>query len=408
MIALDTLTAAVAAVAVLAWAYLLLARGGFWRAADRDDDPRAIADIGDWPSVAAVIPARDEADAIGPNLASLSRQDYPGRFSVIVVDDHSSDDTARIAQAAGRAAAHVRVDVLRAPPLAPGWSGKLAAIACGIRHAEASAPPPDYLLLTDADIAHAPDTLRMLVARARRDDLVLHSLMAKLDAQRLCERALIPAFVFFFAMLYPFAWVGRRERRIAAAAGGCMLVERDALRRAGGIAAIRGELIDDCALARLLKPHGAIRLALTDRVRSTRVYASFGEIRRMIARTAFTQLRCSPWLLAGAVVAMSVVFAAPPLLALFAGEPAVRAQGALAWAAMTLAFVPMLRFYRVSPAWAPALPAIASAYVAFTLDSALRHWRGRGGEWKGRVQAASRAVVAGPRMTPLRHLRMRR
>ena len=378
----------VAAAAALAWTWLLVARGRFWRAADRDGDSAAEAGLGAWPRVTAVIPARDEADVIGASLASLLSQDYPGPFRVIVVDDHSSDETFRIAEDAGRSRVPPPISVVRAPELAAGWTGKLAALAHGARHAEAADAPPDYLLLTDADIVHAPDTLRTLVARARSEGLVLHSLMAKLNAQSASERALIPAFVFFFAMLYPFAWVNRRDRAIAAAAGGCMLVERDALRRAGGIAAIRGELIDDCALARLLKPHGAIRLALTERVQSRRAYRSFGEIRRMIARTAYTQLHCSPWLLAGTVVAMGAVFVAPPLLALFAHDPSARALGAFAWAAMTLAFVPMLRFYRLTPAWAPALPLIAATYVGITVDSALAHWRGRGGEWKGRVRAA--------------------
>jgi len=379
------MSAFLAVLGVVAWGYLLFASGAFWRAADRDDAPDAIADLGEWPSVTAVIPARDEADVIGTNLATLLRQDYPGRLCVIVVDDHSRDETARIARECS-AAAGAPIDVLQAPALATGWTGKLSAIAAGIRHAEAMSEPPDYLLLTDADIAHAPDTLRMLVARARRDRLVLHSLMAKLRVESAGERAFIPAFVFFFAMLYPFAWVNRRDRAIAAAAGGCMLVERAALARAGGIAAIRGELIDDCALARLLKPHGAIRLTLTERARSTRAYRSMGEIRRMIARTAFTQLKHSPWLLAGTVVAMAVVFVAPPLIALFTDDSLARGFAIVAWIAMTLAFVPMLRFYRVSPAWPLAIPAIAATYVAWTIDSAIRHWRGRGGEWKGRVQ----------------------
>ena len=385
------MTVTLAVLGLLAWSYLIVARGGFWRAADRDDEADAIANLDTWPSVAAVIPARDEADVIGANLATLLRQDYPGQLRVVVVDDHSSDETARIARDSG-ASSRVPVDVLCAPPLAAGWSGKLAAVAHGIRHVEAAVEPPDYLLLTDADIAHVPDTLRMLVSRARSDGLVLHSLMAKLRVERASERAFIPAFVFFFAMLYPFAWVNRRERAIAAAAGGCMLVDRDTLARAGGTAAIRGALIDDCALARLLAPHGAIRLTLTERARSTRAYRSIGEIRRMIARTAFTQLRHSPALLAGTVAAMAIVFVVPPFVALFADDPLARALALVTWLAMTLAFVPMLRFYRVSPAWALALPAIASTYAGWTLDSAIQHWRGRGGEWKGRV--APRAALS--------------
>lgn len=389
------MTVAIAALGCAAWLYLIAARGGFWRAADRDDAPAAVRDLDAWPRVTAVVPARDEADVIGPNLASLLRQDYPGAFSVIVVDDHSSDDTAAVARAAGDDATPSRVTVLPARGLEPGWTGKLSALDHGIRHAEALPASSDYLLLTDADISHAPDTLRMLVSRARREGLLLSSLMAKLNAQNAGERALIPAFVFFFRMLYPFAWVNEPQHATAAAAGGCMLVDRNALRAAGGLAAIRGELIDDCALARLLKPYGPIRIALTDRVRSTRAYRSVGELRRMIARTAFTQLRFSVWRLLATAAALLVVFVAPPLLALSSADPLVRTLGGLGWACMALAFVPMLRFYRRSPAWALALPAIAATYLALTVDSAFQHLRGRGGEWKGRVRPRAALTPAG-------------
>jgi hopene-associated glycosyltransferase HpnB len=389
------MTTLIAAIGCVAWLYLLAVRGGFWRVSERDDEPAAVRALDAWPRVTAIVPARDEADVIGANLASLLLQDYPGDFSVIVVDDHSSDATAAVARASGGGATPSRVTVLRAPALEPGWTGKLSALDHGIRHAEARPAPSDYLLLTDADIAHAPDTLRMLVSRARREGLLLSSLMAKLNAQSGAERAMIPAFVFFFRMLYPFAWVNSLRRTSAAAAGGCMLVDRNALHRAGGLAAIRGELIDDCALARLLKPHGPIRIALTDRVRSMRAYRSFGELRRMIARTAFTQLRCSPGRLGATVAAMLVVFVAPPVFALTSADPLVRALGAFAWGCMTLAFVPMLAFYRRSPAWAVALPAIAAAYVALTIDSAFQHLRGRGGEWKGRVRPRAAFDPAG-------------
>ena len=385
----------VAALGCVAWAYLLAARGGFWRAADRDDPPDAIRNLDAWPRVTAVIPARDEAEVIGASLASLLQQDYAHPFPVIVVDDHSSDATAAVARAAQDGTTPSRVTVLCAPALAPGWTGKLSALDHGIRRASASAAPPDYLLLTDADITHAPDTLRMLVGRARSERLLLSSLMAKLDAQSAAERALMPAFVFFFQMLYPFAWVNEPQRAIAAAAGGCMLVDCQALHAAGGLAAIRGELIDDCALARLLKPHGPIRIALTGRVRSTRAYRSFGELRRMIARTAFTQLRFSAWRLVATAAAMLVVFVAPPLFALSSADPLVRALGGIGWACMALAFVPMLRFYRRSPAWALALPAIAAAYLALTFDSAFQHLLGRGGEWKGRVRPRAAATSTG-------------
>jgi hopene-associated glycosyltransferase HpnB len=215
--------------------------------------------------------------------------------------------------------------------------------------------------------------------------------MAKLNARSAAERAMIPAFVFFFQMLYPFAWVNARRHDTAAAAGGCMLVHRESLQKAGGLAAIRGELIDDCALARLMKRHGPIRIALTDRVTSMRAYRSFGEIRRMIVRTAFTQLRFSSLRLFATVAAMIVVFVAPPLQVLGSGEPYVRALAALACTCMLLAYQPILRFYRLSPAWALALPLVAAAYVALTVESAWQHMRGRGGEWKGRVQAHAAA-----------------
>lgn len=374
-------------VACAAWAYLFTGRGGFWRAAQRDDDEPAVPSPGrsSWPSVVAVIPARDEADVIGTSVASLLAQDYRGAFSVIVVDDHSSDGTAGVCRLAAAREAPGRVTVVAAPPLPDGWSGKLWALEHGIRHAESRGDAPDYLLLTDADIRHAAGSVGALVARAERDNLVLSSLMAKLHCTSLAERASIPAFVFFFQMLYPFAWVNRPTRATAAAAGGCMLVRRQSLRQTGGIAAIRGELIDDCAMARLLKRHGAIRIALTERVHSMRSYRSFGEIRRMVVRCAYTQLGTSVPALVGTIAALFVVFVAPPLVAI-AGTGTARALAALAWAGMALAFQPTLRLYRLSPAWGIALPVIAAGYGWLTIDSALQHLRGRGGEWKGRVR----------------------
>ncbi len=246
--------------------------------------------------------------------------------------------------------------------------------------------PPPFLLLTDADIAYAPDMVGELVAESLAGGLVLNSRMARLSCGNLAERALIPAFVFFFQMLYPFAWANRPGNRIAAAAGGCMLLRRQALAAAGGIQSIRRELIDDCALARRLKTQGPIRLALSERVRSLRPYAGIGEIRRMVARSAYAQLGFSPPLLGGMVLGMALTYLAPPLLALFAGGPA-RLLGLAGWAAMACAYQPILRFYRLSPLWGAALPAIAALYLAFTLDSAWQHRRGRGGFWKGRAQA---------------------
>ena len=372
------------------WIYLLAARGGFWRAHQRDDAlPTIGATEAHWPSIVAVIPARNEAAIIGGSIGSLLRQNYRGSFAIIVVDDHSTDGTATAAlNAAVAAGASDRVIVLAAPRLPDGWTGKLWAMHRGVGYAQALLEPPEYLLLIDADIHCADETLTELVRRAVRDGLLLTSLMAKLRCQSFAERALIPAFIFFFGMLYPFAWVNRTDRTTAAAAGGCMLVHRRSLQVAGGLEAIRGELIDDCALARLLKRHGPIWLGLTERARSVRAYASVAEIRRMVARCAYAQLQFSPWRLAGTIAAMSATYLAPPALALF-GSGAAQLLGALIWGLMALSLQPTLRLYAVSPWWGLALPAIAATYVMFALDSAYQHMRGRGGEWKGRVHGES-------------------
>ncbi len=387
---MTTLAAAsLACVACAVWVYLLAARGGFWRASLRDDAAtHPSADPIVWPHVAIVMPARDEEDVIGPSVESLLRQDYRGKLSLIVVDDHSSDRTAAEAVSAGNSAEAAgsprTLTVLTAPPLPGGWTGKLWAVFTGVRHSSALPEPPEYLLLTDADICHASVTLTDLVRRALGERTVLTSLMAKLRCESFAERALIPAFIFFFQMLYPFAWVNRADRSTAAAAGGCMLVHRRALASAGGIEAIRGELIDDCALARLLKPHGPIWIGLTERVRSIRAYRSVGDIGHMITRSAYAQLGFSRWWLASTTAAMTLTYLAPPALSLL-GSGIPQLLGALAWAAMALAFQPILRFYRVSPWWGLALPAIATAYLVLTLASAYQHMRGRSGSWKGRV-----------------------
>jgi hopene-associated glycosyltransferase HpnB len=373
--------------ALAIWLYLLAARGGFWLARERDDGEDAPPLPARWPGVVAIVPARNEADVIARSIGSLLQQDYSGSFQVVLVDDDSDDGTAAMAgQAAAALEGGERLEVLRGTAMPPGWTGKLWALEQGIRHATASGEKPDYFLLTDADIGHAPENLQALVARAEHEGRVLVSLMAQLSCQTWAERFLIPAFVFFFQMLYPFAWVARQERRLAAAAGGCVLVQRQAFERAGGIASVRSEIIDDCALARRLKTQGPIWLGLTRRARSLRPYAGIGEIGRMIARSAFAQLRYSPLLLAGTVAGMVLTYLAPPALALF-GTGLARAAGLGAWAAMALAFQPMLRFYRVSPLWGLALPAIGAAYMLFTLHSAVQFWRGQGGMWKGRAQA---------------------
>jgi hopene-associated glycosyltransferase HpnB len=366
----------VGGVVVVIWGVLLFARDGWWRAGETDDAP--LPDPAAWPSVVAVVPARDEAPVIGSAVASLAAQDYPGDFRMIVVDDGSSDGTADAARWVA-----AEVEIVTAQPLASGWTGKLAAVAQGI----AAAGEPAYLWLTDADIDHAPDTLRTLVARAVGEDRVLVSHMARLRTDSVAERALVPAFVWFFMLLFPFRAVNRGGG-VAAAAGGVMLVDRAALARAGGIAAIRGALIDDCALARLMQGQGRIGLYLTRRSVSLRPYPAVSDIGAMISRSAYAQLGYSPWLLAATVVGLALTFLAPPSLALFAHDWP-RLAGVAAWGMMSAAFQPMLRFYRRSPAWGAAVPVIAAVYGWYTLVSAVQHWRGQGGRWKGRVQGAT-------------------
>lgn len=372
---------AAASIALAIWLVLVFARDGFWLTRERDTlalPPEPAR----WPSVMAVVPARDEAEVIARSIGSLIAQDYPGDFRIILVDDNSTDGTADIAR--GLAAAGDRLSVLRGAPLAPGWTGKLWAVAQGV---ESAGDGADYMWLTDADIAHAPDTLRSLVARAVVDDRVLVSLMARLRCDSVAERALIPAFVWFFAMLYPFAAVNRRGSGVGAAAGGCMLADRIALERAGGIAAVRSALIDDCAFGALMKRQGAVWLGLTDRSVSIRVYDSWGSVAAMISRSAYAQLGYSPALLAGTLIGLALVYIAPPLLALF-GHGYAQVAAAISWGLMSIAFQPMLRFYRRSPLWGVALPLIALFYAGCTFGSAVAHWRGRGGMWKGRAQAA--------------------
>jgi hopene-associated glycosyltransferase HpnB len=362
------------------WAYLIAAHGGFWLAGERDDrdvPPEPMV----WPPVTAVVPARDEADVIARSIGSLLAQDYPGSFKVILVDDNSTDGGAAIAAALSHDGE--RLTILDGAPLAEGWTGKLWAVSQGVAQAEAHLP--EYLWLTDADIAHAPDTLRSLVSRAEAGKLVLASLMAQLHCKTFAERFLVPAFVFFFQMVYPFGKVNR-PGKTAGAAGGCMLVRRDALGRAGGIAAIRKALIDDCTLGALMKGQGPIWLGLTHRSVSLRPYETIGEIGRMVSRSAYAQLDYSPLKLVGVVIGMLLVYAAPLLDVVFGG-PGLRLTGGVAYLLMAASFQPMLRFYKVSPAWGLALPFIGAAYGLFTIQSAVQTWRGRGGLWKGRVQA---------------------
>jgi hopene-associated glycosyltransferase HpnB len=374
---------------VMLWLYLLTARGGFWLAGERDDRPDLPGPAA-WPPVTAVIPARDEAATIARTVQSILRQNYPRALHVIVVDDGSSDGTAAIAtRAAADIGANERLTVLRGQTLPSGWTGKVWAVKQGIDVARGREQTPKYLLLTDADIVYEPSAIRRLVSRAENGPTVLTSVMAKLHCETFAERCFMPAFIFFFQMLYPFAWVNRREHPTAAAAGGCMLVRADALSASGGMDAIRNAIIDDCALAKRLKAQGPIWLGLSIRVQSIRRYDTVGPIRRMVTRSAYAELGYSPLRLVAATVAMAITFLAAPLLAVF-GSGAAAWLGLTAWGAMAIAFQPTLRLYGLNPFWGVAVPPIALAYMIWTIESALQYTRGRGGVWKGRVQAAAR------------------
>ena len=382
-----TLLAALGLLSLAAWVYLTAFRHGYWRG-DQRLSPRPVP-LDEWPAVVAIIPARDEAAAIGATIAAHMASDYPGALSVIMVDDHSTDGTAEIATRA--AAGDPRLKICQAPPLAPGWSGKLAALHHGLARAREIAPDAKYLLLTDADILHAPDTLRRLVAKAEREELSLVSLMARLDSRGGWGELLIPAFVYFFQKLYPFAAANDPRNPLAAAAGGCMLVAREALEAEGGVASIRGALIDDCTLAALIKgrpPKRRIWLGLTRQVRSQRDNRSLKSIWDMVARTAYAQLDHSPLRLAGTVLGMGLLYIAPPALALafpLHGDGAAALAGLGAWALMTLSYGPTAKLYDQPVLAGAALPVSATLYTLMTISSALRHWRGEGGKWKGRT-----------------------
>ena len=373
------IAAGIGVLVCLIWIVLIGGWGRFWRVSTPADGLRIRQESA--PRVAVVIPARNEADVIGQVVRSLLEQDYPGPLHILVVDDHSSDGTAGVVAKA----ANGRTDcltILPAAPLPAGWTGKMWALAQGVeRAAEFS---PDYFLFTDADIVHAPGSIGSLVAMAQTRGLDMVSMMVMLECSSFAERALIPAFVFFFFMLYPPGWVSDRGKRTAGAAGGDILVRAEALRKAGGIETIRKELIDDCALAREIKRNGGISLGLTRNAASIRSYHGFSGIGRMISRNAFYQLRHSVWLLLGTLLGLGITYLAPPVLVFFGGWAS--AFGGLAWLGMSLSFLPMVRFYGLSPLWAITFPLVALFYAGATVHSAMQYWMGRGGEWKGRAQ----------------------
>ena len=376
-----------AGLTLLIWIVLTFFRGAFWQLHAFDDDIAPHAPPLVWPRVACVMPARNEAETIARAVAALARQEYPGELRIVIVDDHSDDATSDLARtAAQEAGAANRIRILRAEALQSGWTGKLWALQQGIACCEEDAP--EYFWFTDADIEHARDTLARLVSRAERRRLDLVSLMVLLQGKSFAERLLIPPFLYFFLKLYPPRWIADAKARAAGAAGGCILLRRTALERIGGFAAIRGEVIDDCALARSVKRSGgAIWMGLTRRSVSLRAYQTFGEIRDLIARTAFTQLKYSSLLLLGTLVGMMLTYVAPVVLAFYL-HAVVWRLGLAAWLLMAVTYLPTVRFYGLSPLWAPFLPVAAAFYSYATWLSAVRYWLGRGGQWKGRAQAA--------------------
>jgi hopene-associated glycosyltransferase HpnB len=368
----------IALLALLIWIYLFLAHGRYWRSGP--ELPAAAPP--QFPQVDIVVPARDEALTIAAAIGSLLAQDYRGAFRVILVDDNSSDGTAALAAAAASTdkAAGVQVITLRSKPA--GWSGKLWALSQGI--AAGQAP---ILLLTDADIVHDPRHLSSLVAKLLQSELHMVSEMVRLNCSSPAERALVPAFVYFFQMLYPFSRVNDPASRAAAAAGGTVLIRRDSLQRIGGIEAIKHALIDDVALARAVKASGPIFLGHSALAASIRPYARFADIWHMISRTAFTQLRYSAALLMLTLLGLTVVWLVPAAAMVF-GQGWARACGVAAFAIAAISYVPTLTRYGRSPAWSLALPLIAVFYMAATLGSAVNYWRGRGASWKSRAYGA--------------------
>ncbi|WP_244532932.1 glycosyltransferase [Geitlerinema sp. PCC 9228] len=376
------------------WLGLWFWRGNFWRLDWQiEKEPRANRPLFSYPPICAVIPARNEAATLPQTLRSLCQQDYPGPFTIIIVDDGSTDGTADAARSLlEQIPSPPPVKIITANPLPAGWTGKLWALQQGIDTAETQTPTPEYFLLTDADIQHDAASLRRLVAKAKGENLDLLSVMVKLRCKSFWERLLIPAFVFFFQKIYPFAWVNHPNRSTAAAAGGCSLLRRQAYHRIGKLAAIRQALIDDCSLAKVVKdssqPSSGIWLGLSTSTHSLRVYSSLADIWHMVARTAFAQLNYSPWLLLGTIAGMLLVYIVPVaaiVWGIWLQNWQVAVTGLVTWLLMAKLYYPTVRFYQQLPIWSFALPAIAFFYTLMTLDSAWRHWRGKGGWWKGRV-----------------------
>ena len=408
MVSLLLIPALVGSISLVAWLWLVVGRGWYWRT-DQQLTPQTLpsGEQFDWPAVSVIVPARNEADVLPDSLPTLLQQDYAGQLRVFLVDDRSEDGTSSVAQhLASDADANERLTVVQGEPLTPGWTGKLWALHQGVNASEPTSS--EFLLLTDADITHPPDSIRNLVLKAQNQRLDLVSLMARLRVEAMWERLLIPAFVYFFAKLYPFRWANARRRSTAAAAGGCILVRRDALNTSGGLESIASKLIDDCALAGRIKHHsksprgGRTWLGLTQDVRSLRTYDGLDPVWDMVARTAYAQLNYSPFILMGTVLGMLLLYLVPPLsavgglIALASTQESAMsiwliAVGLAAWMLMAGSYLPMLRWHDTSPLYAPLLPFVGVLYTLMTIASAIRSWRGKGGAWKGRTYKAPNA-----------------
>ncbi|MFM5902930.1 MAG: glycosyltransferase [Dolichospermum sp.] len=378
---------------LITWLFLLLFWGQFWQVNHQLETDKSVIKK-TLPTVCVIVPARNEADVIPISLRSLLLQDYTGNFTIFLVDDQSSDGTANFAQGVAYALDKTeKLQIFSSESLPTGWTGKLWSMAQGIE--KASELTPDYFLLTDADIEHDLSNLRRLVAKAESQDLDLVSIMVRLRCQSFWEKLLIPAFVFFFQKLYPFSWVNNPQKTTAAAAGGCILIHREALNRIGGLQIIRQALIDDCSLAKAVKSnHGQIWLGLSTSTISLRPYNSLKTIWDMVARSAYTQLNYSPLLLVGSLLGMTLVYLLPPtgvILGVLLGNPTMTIVSFTAYLLMTFAYLPIIRFYKCPAIFAFSLPIIAFLYTLMTVDSAWRYWQGRGGEWKGRVYQSKKA-----------------
>lgn len=364
---------------LLGWIYLAFFHGQFWKPLLDEMAP----DPTSWPDVDIIVPARNEADILHRSLPSLLAQDYPGKCRVMLVNDHSTDGTAQTAkEVALRQSLSNKLQIINAPDLKEGWAGKVGAMQTGVEHSTSA-----FVLFTDADIHHHPESLRQLVAVSEHKQLDLNSLMVKLNCTSWAEKLMIPAFVFFFSMLYPFRWANDIKAKTAAAAGGVMLVRREVLDEAGGLEKIKGAIIDDCSLARLIKDcSDRIRLSLTHDVHSLRPYNAYADIHKMIARSAFTQLGYSTARLVGSLFSLSLLFVVP-FAALFSGDYSCLFLGLVILYEIFILYRPITRFYGRSIGWSATLPFAALFYMWATLDSALSYWKGKGGQWKGRAQA---------------------